>query len=626
MKYESLFQPILINQLMLKNRIFAAPLTDGAELPEKMKCGAAVNIMGCVAVDHKSARWFGSPDPFSKEQRLNTRKMLDFYKSGGSFVSAELMHCGYWNRGSGVYGPNDEINPEGVKVKGLTVEELSEIADSFGRTAANAKEFGFDMVMLHFAHGWLIPQFLSPSINRRTDEYGGSYENRARFPLECVKKVREAVGPDYPVDMRISAEEWTKDGMKFEEVLRFLKDCEPYLDMVNISAGTDMDKEGSVHMTASAFERHCTNIDYAKKVKETLSVPVCVVGSIMTPEEADSIIRKGYADMVAIGRPLLADPDWIKKAAEGREEDIVPCLRCTYCMHWSTERKGQNCSVNVRAFKENFVPCTLPKAERSKKIVVAGAGPAGMRAALTAAERGHRVLLYEQEEALGGLLKHADYEQSKQDLKRYKDYLIRQINKSRVEVHLNTTVTPELIKSLCPDEVILALGSKAFTPPITGKEYAIPVLEAYPKLDDLGEQIVIIGGGTIGCELGLELEARGRKVTILEMSGRLHRQDSLYYDIAIEQHIQKAKNLTCLTQAKVLEIKEGEVIYQNAEGRLCKEVCDQIIMAAGLRSRREEAHAFYEIKEIPIHMIGDCGKVGKVREANETAYYTASAL
>ncbi|MGN1344741.1 MAG: FAD-dependent oxidoreductase [Traorella sp.] len=624
--FDNLFRPIKINHLLLNNRIVAAPMTDGCELSEKMKANAAINVLGCVCIDHYSARWYGQKDPFSHDEIIQTKNKLEWYKQGGSYVSAELMHCGMWNRGEDTYGPNDEINSEGTKVKALTIEQIHEISDSFASTALNCKKIGFDMVMLHFAHGWLIPQFLSPYINLRKDEYGGSFENRVRFPLECVKKVREALGPDYPIDMRVSAEEYTGKGMEFDEILAFIKLCEPYIDMVNISCGTDMDKDGNVHMAASMFDKHCLNIDYAKKVKENTNLKVCVVGSIMTPSEAEMIIKNEYADMVAIARPLLADPYWIKKAKDGKEEDIVPCIRCTNCLHWSTKRYDQQCSVNVRTFKENIVPEKLEKADKSKNILVIGGGPAGMKAALIANQRGHNVTLVEKDSKLGGLLKHTDYDELKIDLKRYKDYLIKQINKSKIQVLLNTLVDSEYLSNNSFDEVIIAIGSKQMIPNIKGIENSISSIFAYEDLNNIHGNVAIIGAGTIGCELALLLAKNNRKVTIYEKTDKIHVQNSAFYDIAIDQCLDKYKdNIKFIKNTNIISLFDNNVQYQYNENTYI-ESYDSIINATGLKSRNEEVENLCKINGISYHIIGDCVRVGKVKDDTESAYFVASNI
>lgn len=625
MKYKELFAPIRVNHLILNNRLISAPLTGGDMPREKYECKASLIIMGSVGIDDVTGTWYTDPYRFAKYSRRQMRKDLNYYKQGGSLVSAEIMHTGRWKRGENVVGPMEEVNPEGTPVKAMDREDMERIAGAFGRTCVHAKEFGFDMVMLHFAHGWLIPQFLSPSTNHRTDEYGGSYENRARFPLMVVRAVRDAVGPDYPVDMRISVNEWIENGMPFEEVLRFIRDCEPYIDMVNLSAGMDMNKKSNAHMATSQLESHMVNIEYAKKVKEAVSIPVAVVGAIMTPQEAQRVVAGGYADLVALGRALLADPQWIRKVIDGEEEDIVPCLRCCYCLHWTTDRMNHHCSVNMRFERGDYVKEELGTAKVRKRVVIVGGGPAGMKAAVTAFDRGHEVFLIEKTGALGGLNKCADYAESKQDLRRYKDYLICQVQKRGIFVMLHTQATPELVADLNPQALLLALGSDPVIPPVEGIERAMGVMEAYPVLKEMPEKIVILGGGTVGCELGLELGELGRQVTIIEMGDRLHRQDNRLYDLALEEHMGNCKNLTALVKTECLKISEDGVTVRREDGSTETLPAGRVIVAAGLRPKQEEALGFFGICP-ETYLIGDCKRIGKMREANESAFFTARAI
>lgn len=620
---KSLLKPIQINQMMISNRIMSAPMNEALSV-ERSKCGAGILIAGCCGVDMKNS-WFDPGYMFAKENAQKTRKWLEFMKQGNSRVSLEIMHMGGVGRSSDhsvLLGVKDEVNEYGDKVKAMDCKDMDEVIHAFAKAAKDAKDFGFDMIMLHFAHGWLPAQFLSPASNKREDEYGGSYENRARFPLKIIRAVRDAVGKDYPVDMRISAREWIENGISWEEVKRFIQDAESDLDMVNISAGTDMDKNGNIHMVTSQFEKHMVNTKYSKELKKTLSIPVAVVGAIMTPKEAESIIENQEADLVVLGRSLLADPDWIKKYEEDRIDEIVPCIRCVYCMHWTTNRRNQGCSVNPRYLREDFVSKQLIKTEHPLHISVVGGGPAGMKAALTASEKGHYVTLYERENRLGGKLIYSECEEDKQDLRRYMNYLIHQVTHSNVRICLNTPVSESTLKGKEMDVLILALGAEPIPINIKGSEKTISALDAYRMLDKFTGKVAIIGGGTIGCELALSLAKRGCSVQVIEKGDKLHRQDNLLYDLALDEHLAAYPDIHFELNTSVIEITNNHIVCKKGEKEVLIEA-DHIIHAIGLKPCFKQAQKLYGFTHRTI-MIGDCKKVGKVKDATLDGYFAGN--
>ena len=358
--YNHLFQPISINGMILKNRIVATPTGDDFE--EKALGGAALVIAGHAIVEPGRSS-FASPEepyPFAKYEREATRKKVLKIHKGGAKASIEIFHAGQDARTVDyAKGPSGFIRPDGVEVKEMDEALMEETLQWYAETAASARKIGFDSIFLHFGHGWLPAQFLSPHYNHRTDSYGGSIENRSRFPLRILETVRKAVGKDYPIDMRVSAYEWIEDSISFEDVMYFLKQAEQYVDTVQISSGIDKVFEANVHCITTNLEEEMPNLKWAKIAKQELKIPVSVVSAVMTPEMADEIIAKGYVDMVAFGRTLLADPNWPKKALEGRPEDIVPCLRCSNCYHISTDHWNVGCSVNPRYHNEEFIPSGL---------------------------------------------------------------------------------------------------------------------------------------------------------------------------------------------------------------------------------------------------------------------------
>ena len=617
-KYPNLFSPLKINNLVLKNRIFYAPVE---YYHDRAISGCAVMMRGTSGTlsDYrcriKPGKWL-----FDESEMPRITSELSVIKRGGAFASLEIMHAGIVamvDNNDYVLGPSKGISPSGNKIKEMTEEDMKVMIDDFANTCLMAKKIGYDMVMLHFAHGWIISQYLSTRYNKRTDLYGGCFENRIRFPMMILRAVRDVLGKDYPIDMRISAYEAFDGCMEREEVIRFIKevDKEGLVDMVNVSYGGFLSEDKTKSCYPSSFAEDMCYANYASEIKKEVSCPVAVVGKIMTPEQAEAIIAEGKADAVVIGRSSIADPYWAKKAFECRSEDIVPCISCGKCF-------DKRCSVNLRGYQESYIPLKLRKAEKVEKVVIVGGGPAAMKAALTADERGYDVVMFEKTGQLGGLLKVTDYDENKRELKRYKDYLITQISKSNVKVIYNTEANRKVVEKEKPDRLILATGSLPIVPKIEGVENAIQVLDAHYK-KDLGEKIIIVGGGLVGSEYAITLALRGHKVTIIEKTSIYGGQNDNTTFKPFE-YIEQLDNIKVYLNSECKKINKDSVeIFIDNKIKIIES--DNTILAVGFKSNNINIEQFYGITPNTT-IIGDLRRVGTIRDCEEEGYFAIADI
>lgn len=647
LRYPHLFQPIQINSLRFPNRIEIAPMGNGIpEICEEFgRSGASLMTLGSWQIDDEWSQLMGYPDPFvtPKGQQVhglegakNLRAQMLALQRYGMYASVELIHAGRYAhnfpKDSGkegrAIGPVTETyrHKKGmeIKVQGMDEEMIRHVADNYARAAVRFKEFGFDMIMLHFAHGWLPYQFLSPTFNTRTDSYGGSFENRARFPLMILEKVRRAVGEDFPIEMRIGAREYRPGGFDVEDCIRFILMAEPYIDLVHVSAGLDSEPELFHHCVSRGFKPHLDKIDLVRRVKEKVHVPVVLVGSVILPEEAEYAIASGACDLVAIGREAMVDPEWPKKAYEGRQEDIYPCLRCSSCF----EQKGPGCASNPKYGNYSLVPVKVPLAEKKRRVVVVGGGPAGMRAAITAAQRGHSVILLEKEERLGGQIRNFSGDRFKVDLDIFCRFLTGQVNKYPIDVMLSTEATPGLVKELEPDALLLALGAEPILPAISGAKtsgaHVMQAIDTYAYPERVRGRVVILGGGTTGIETGLYLADRGHPVTVVGRAPILAKSETDINWRSQLEWILTQVDCRTMTSTQVTEIQKDRVIVCR-EGKTQTLPADTVVMAAGFRPRSREADSFFDIC-YETYKIGDCYKVRKLGAATTEGYFRAVQL
>lgn len=643
--YPHLFSPVYIGNVRLKNRIIAAPTSPAlitpaghftpeiiAYLEEKAQGGAAVVTYGEGIVHSKTGKSHNKQlqlDSFGVKEGLHYAACR--INNAGAVANIQLSHGGKYgglasvggtyNLNNAAYGVSHEITSEG-EVFELSRDQILEIVESYGKAAKLVKDCGFNMVQVHAAHGWLFSQFLSPALNRRRDEFGGSLENRARILLMSLDCIRENVGPGFPIEIRLNGCDCVEGELDLKDYIEIAKMVDDKVDLFNISVGNHENPELFCRTHPSSFFPRGVNVYYASEIKKHVKKPVACVGALIDPWQMEEIIASGQADLVEIGRGLLADPDIPKKALCGESDDITPCLRCYECFSATTQYEGIKCAVNPRIGNELFTPKVPGKADTVKKVLVVGGGPAGMMAAFTCAQRGHQVTLIEKRDRLGGNLAAAGAAYFKEDVRRLLKVLQRRVEKSDIRVCLNTEGTSEYIETFAPEVLFVAIGAEELKPPIPGftEENVIMAADAELHPEKLGRRVAVMGGGLVGAELSVSCHREGCEVALIEMKPEICSDVNEFYKGALLPQVKAAA--VCHTNTVVREIKpDGVKCVCGDKDVFIK--ADSVVCAFGFRVPTDKVNALCNACDTEAIILGDCLKVGKIYDALNSAYYAA---
>jgi 2,4-dienoyl-CoA reductase-like NADH-dependent reductase (Old Yellow Enzyme family)/thioredoxin reductase len=596
-KFEKLASPVQIGRMQLPNRMVMAPMVtnysyiDGsvtgrllAYLAERAAGGVGMIITEAAFVKQSGKGFPNQLGVHSDRLIPGLRKLTEEVHRFGTKICLQLYHGGRQTSsavtGSPIVAPSpipDPIKEETPRE--LSAEEIREIVAAFGAAARRAVAAGFDAVELHGANGYLINQFLSPHTNRRTDEYGGSFENRMRFPLEIVQGVRKAVGPDFPIIYRLGADEKVDGGLTLEETKAAAKRLEEEgVNALHVSAGI---YESAAWIVQPYYLPRGCLVDLARGIKSAVTIPVIAVGRFNDLELAEAVLAKGEADLIAFGRQLLTDPDTPAKVIQGRLDDIRRCIACCQaCIDELFLDHPIGCTVNARTgFEEEF---PLDKSSFPRRVLVVGGGVSGMEVARVAALRGHNVTLWEKTEKLGGQIVLAALPPQKDEIALFREYLIGQLKKLNVNVKKNKEATLEAIRAEAPDVVVVATGARPAEAGVPGAERK-NVVNAWDVLAgraEAGEKVAIIGGGLVGCDTADYLAEKGREVTIVEALPQIAEGIGPLVGAILLGRLEKY-GVKVVTGARLLSIDDGSINVEIDGNNEVLDGFDTVVLAMG---------------------------------------------
>ena len=640
--FPNLLSPIKVGNVLFRNRMFGAPINaaeieydgqppiTGVMVYERKAMGGAGAIMVSeVDIDPSEPRHGRYPRDITKMGNYNYARVASAITRQGAVAAVELEYAGINSHSSDpLEGPVDMTMGNGRKVIALTDERIQELIQGFGKSAAAAKRSGFDMIVLHGAHGFGLQQFMSPTINTRTDKWGGNPENRCRFAVEAIKEIRRLCGPGTPIEIRISGHEILPGGHGIEEGIRIAEQLDGVADIIHVSVGAISRYESGTFARTqlSMFYPDGRNVEYAAEIKKHVKKSlVATVGGLCDPYYMEEIIASGQADIVYMARELLCDPDMPNKVRTGRPEDVRKCMRCLSCFSEGVARGDLLCALNPEIAREREVYYSLPEPEKQRVLVIGG-GITGMQAALTANKCGHDVILCEKSGELGGRILCEANVPFKVHLH---EYILQQryfIGRTNIDLRLNTAVTPEYARTLQPDVIIAAVGSDPITPNIPGIGGAnvYQAIEVFKDPSLVKGKTVILGAGFVGTELAIYLDNEfGIIADIVEMLGEISYGGNHCQKNAIDDMITQ-KNIPIHFNTKAMEITTEGVKCLGPDGEVFYNA-DTVIHAVGMSPAQEEALKFAQCANV-FHMVGECRKAADILFATSTAHTAARLI